>query len=196
MGVQTSPPNSSLQRYSDRMSQLFSSGSPEPSNVHDPSRSVAGSIGEDCHYQQTDVQSDDEGMGTSMDECSDEEITHRAIKHESAAEHGHRYVKPPNPGHSRGSKSTIIDCMAESIEDSLKSQDLWNKAMQQKVGHMMDSIDSARKEVAALKEKKDNGKNSAVEDRKDVRRALSSFSNHVERKSKPLEITIMEKITQ
>lgn len=40
-----------------------------------------------------------------------------------------------------------------SIEDSLKSQDLWNKAMQQKVGYMMDSIDTARKEVAALKEK-------------------------------------------
>lgn len=40
-----------------------------------------------------------------------------------------------------------------SIEDSLKSQDLWNKAMQQKVGYMMDSIDTVRKEVAALKEK-------------------------------------------
>lgn len=126
MGVQTPPPNGSLQRYSDRMSQLFSSGSPEPSNIHDPSRSVAGSIGEDCHYQQTDVQSDDEGMGTSMDECSDEdthraikhecsdeEDTHRAIKRESAAEHGLRHVKSPNPGHPRGSKSTIIDCMAE-----------------------------------------------------------------------------------
>jgi hypothetical protein len=113
MGVQTPPPNGSLQRYSDRMSQLFSSGSPEPSNIHDPSRSVAGSIGEDCHYQQTDVQSDDDGMGTSMDECSDEEDTHRAIKRESAAEHGLRHVKPPNRGHPRGSKSTIIDCMAE-----------------------------------------------------------------------------------
>ncbi|CAG8040874.1 unnamed protein product [Penicillium nalgiovense] len=43
--------------------------------------------------------------------------------------------------------------MAESIEDSLKSQDLWNKAMQQKVGYMIDSIDTVRKEVAVLKEK-------------------------------------------
>ncbi|KAJ5531463.1 hypothetical protein N7527_004856 [Penicillium freii] len=135
------------------MSQLFSSGSPEPSDIHDPSRSVAGSIGEDCHHQQTDVQSDDEGIGTSMDECSDEEDTHQAIKRESAAEYGLRHVKSPNPGHPRGSKSTIIDCMAESIEDSLKSQDLWNKAMQQKLAYMVDSIDKVRKEVAALKEK-------------------------------------------
>lgn len=40
-----------------------------------------------------------------------------------------------------------------SIEDSLKSQDLWNQAMQQKLAYMVDSIDKVRKEVAALKEK-------------------------------------------
>ncbi|KAJ5531388.1 hypothetical protein N7527_004781 [Penicillium freii] len=156
------------------MSQLFSSGSPEPSNFHDPSRSVAGSIDEDCHYQQTDVQSNNEDMATSMDESSDEEDTHQAIENESAAEHRHRYVKHPSPGYPRGSISTIFDCMAESIEDSLKSQDLWNKAMQQKIECMTDSIDT-----------KDDGKNSAVEDRKMQLDTL-----------KPLEITIMEKITQ
>ena len=65
---------------------------------------------------------------------------------------------------------------------------------------MIDSINTVRKEVAALKEKvrilqKDNSKNSAVKDQKDVRQALLSFNNYIERKSKPLEITIIEKIT-
>ncbi|KAJ5500684.1 hypothetical protein N7453_009735 [Penicillium expansum] len=141
------------------MSQLFSSGSPEPSNIHDPSRSVDGSIGEDCHYQQTDVQSDDEGMATSMDECSDEEDTHQRMKNESAAEYRHRYVKPPGPGYPKGFISTIFDCIAELdarmqlIERSLKSQDPWNNATQQKVEYMTDSIDTLRKEVTALKKR-------------------------------------------
>ncbi|KAJ5365238.1 hypothetical protein N7517_008124 [Penicillium concentricum] len=180
MGVQTPPPNGSLQRYSDRMSQLFSSGSPESSNIHDPSRSVAGSIDEDYHPQQTDVQSDGEGGATSMDECSDEEDTHRAMKTESVAEYEHKYVKPPNTGYPGDSTSTILDCMAEldvrmqSIEDSLKSQDLWNKGMQQRVAYITDCIDTATKEVAPLKDKiemlwENNSKNSAVENRKSGR---------------------------
>ena len=105
MGVHRALPNGSSQRYSDRMSEMFSSGSPEPSNIRNPS-STAGSV---------DEQSDDEDGATSMDECSDEEDAHgqSAVGTKSVVEYEHQYVKTPNPGYPSDSTSTIIECMAE-----------------------------------------------------------------------------------
>jgi hypothetical protein len=106
MGIQRAPPNSISRRYSDRLSDIFSSGSPEPSNICSPLKSTTGSV---------DIQSDDEGSDTSMDEGSDEEDAHEqpTLGSESAVDHEHQYVEPPNPGYPRDSTSTMIECMAE-----------------------------------------------------------------------------------
>ncbi|CAG8243874.1 unnamed protein product [Penicillium olsonii] len=146
MGVQRTLPNSILRRYSERMSEIFSSGSPEPNDIYSPRRSIAGSV---------DVQSDDEGSTGSMDECSDEEDTHGqcVVETRSAMEHDQRHVKPQDPGYLSDSTSTIIECMAESVEDSLLNQNLWNNEMHRKVAHIMAIVEAMRKDVAALKEK-------------------------------------------
>ncbi|CAG7929018.1 unnamed protein product [Penicillium olsonii] len=146
MGIQSALPNGTLQRYSDRLSDMFSLGSPEPSGVCSPLRSTAGSL---------DVQSDDEGDTGSMDECSDEEGAHgqRAIQTTSVVEHEQSRVKPEDPGYPGDSTSTIIECMAESVEDSLLNQNMWNNEMHRKVAHIMAIVEAMRKDVAALKEK-------------------------------------------
>lgn len=99
MGIQMALPNSISQRYSDRLSEIFSSGSPEPSNICSPLNSTTGSV---------DIHSDDEGSDTSMDEGSDEEDAH-----EQPTLDEHPKVEPPNPGYPRDSTSTMIECMAE-----------------------------------------------------------------------------------
>ncbi|KAK9846849.1 hypothetical protein MYU51_000695 [Penicillium brevicompactum] len=152
MGVQRALPNSISQRYSERMSEMFSSGSPEPNNIYSPRRSIAGSV---------DVQSDDEGSTGSMDECSDEEDTHGQcdLETRSAMDHDQRHVKPQDFGYPSDSTSTIIECMAEldvrvqSVEDSLLNQNLWNNEMHREVAHIMAIVEAMRKDVAALKEK-------------------------------------------
>lgn len=105
MGVQKALPDGISQRYSDRMSEMFSSGSPEASNICSP-LTIAGSV---------DEQSNDEGGTSSMDECSDEDDAHeqRDVETSSAVEYGNQYVKPPNTGSLRDPESTIIECMAE-----------------------------------------------------------------------------------
>ncbi|CAG8243786.1 unnamed protein product [Penicillium salamii] len=145
MGIPRALPNIISQRYSDRLSELFSSGSPEPSNICSPIKSITGSV---------EVHSDDEVNDTSMDECSDEEDAHEqpTLGSEIAVEHEHQYVEPPNPGYPRDSTSTMIECMAESVEDSLVGQNLWNSEMHRKVVHLMDVIETMRKDMAALKE--------------------------------------------
>ncbi|CAG8170532.1 unnamed protein product [Penicillium olsonii] len=151
MGIQRALPNSISQRYSDRLSEIFSSGSPEASNICSPSNSTTGSV---------DIHSDDEGNDTSMDECSDEEDAHEqpTLGSESAVEHEHPYVEPSNPEYPRDSTSTMIECMAEldvrvqSVEDSLVSQNLWNSEMHQKVVQLMDVMETVRKDMAVLKE--------------------------------------------
>ncbi|CAG8231101.1 unnamed protein product [Penicillium salamii] len=145
MGIPRALPNIISQRYSDRLSELFSSGSPEPSNICSPIKSITGSV---------EVHSDDEVNDTSMDECSDEEDAHEqpTLGSEIAVEHEHQYVEPPNPGYPRDSTSTMIECMAESVEDSLVGQNLWNSEMHRKVVHLMDVIETMRKDMAVLKE--------------------------------------------
>ncbi|KZN92412.1 hypothetical protein EN45_025660 [Penicillium chrysogenum] len=106
------------QRYVDRMSQLLSSGSPEPNNIWSPPTSIAGSVDDDCHSQQTDV-SDEEGKATSMDGCSDEEGTRgqRAKEHtKERALDGARSVKFLKPEDSTESMVQMIECMAELDE--------------------------------------------------------------------------------
>ncbi|KAK9847247.1 hypothetical protein MYU51_019707 [Penicillium brevicompactum] len=151
MGVQRALPNGISQRYSDRMSELFSSGSPEASNMCSP-LTIAGSV---------DEQSNNEGGTSSMDECSDEDDAHgqRAVETSSVVEYGNQFVKPPNTGYLRDPESTIIECMAElekrvqHVEESLLSQNPWNNEMHRKVAHIMDVVEMMRKDVAALKEK-------------------------------------------
>ncbi|CAG8053761.1 unnamed protein product [Penicillium salamii] len=151
MGIQMALPNSISQRYSDRLSEIFSSGSPEPSNICSPLNSTTGSV---------DIHSDDEGSDTSMDECSDEEDAHEqpTLGSESAVEHEHSYVEPPSSEYPRDSTSTMIECMAEldvrvqSVEDSLVSQNLWNSEMHQKVVKLMDVMETVRKDITVLKE--------------------------------------------
>ncbi|OQD94839.1 hypothetical protein PENSOL_c023G04868 [Penicillium solitum] len=151
MGIPRALPNIISQRYSDRLSELFSSGSPEPSNICSPIKSITGSV---------EVQSDDEVNDTSMDECSDEEDAHEqpTLGSEIAVENEHQYVEPPNPGYPRDSTSTMIECMAEldvrvqSVEDSLVGQNLWNSEMHRKVVHLMGVIETMRKDMAVLKE--------------------------------------------
>ncbi|CAG8001377.1 unnamed protein product, partial [Penicillium nalgiovense] len=145
MGIQRALPNSITPRYSDRLSEIFSSGSPEPSNICSPLNSTTGSV---------DVQSDDEGSDTSMDECSDEEDAHgqHTLEVESPVEHQHQNVEPPSPRYPTDSTSTMIECMAESVEDSLVSQNLWNSETHRKVVYLMDIIETMGKDMAALKE--------------------------------------------
>ncbi|CAG7928759.1 unnamed protein product [Penicillium olsonii] len=106
MGIQMALPNSVSQRYSDRLSEIFSSRSPEPSNICSPLNSTTGSV---------DIHSDEEDSDTSMYECSDEEDAHEqpTFGSESAVEHEDPYVEPPNPRYPRDSTSTMIECMAE-----------------------------------------------------------------------------------
>ncbi|CAP91187.1 hypothetical protein PCH_Pc13g01180 [Penicillium rubens Wisconsin 54-1255] len=147
------------QRYVDRMSQLLSSGSPEPNNIWSPPTSIAGSVDDDCHSQQTDV-SDEEGKATSMDGCSDEEGTRgqRAKEHtKERALDGARSVKFLKPEDSTESMVQMIECMAELDErvqsdaKSLEGQDRWNQGMQRKYIDMIGAIDTLSKDVATLR---------------------------------------------
>lgn len=68
-----------------------------------------------------DVQSDDEGSDTSMDECSDEEDAHGqpTLEIESTIEHQSQYVESQSPPYPIVSTSTMIECMAEYFNPSL-----------------------------------------------------------------------------
>ncbi|KAK9847355.1 hypothetical protein MYU51_019573 [Penicillium brevicompactum] len=151
MGGQRALPCSTTPRYSDRLSEIFSSGSPEPSNICSPLRSTIGSV---------DVQSDDEGSDTSMDECSDEEDAHGqpTLESESTIEHQSQYVESQSPRYPIDSTSTMIECIAEldlrvqSVETSLVSQNLWNSETHRKVVYLMDNIETMRKDMAVLRE--------------------------------------------
>lgn len=103
------------QRYVDRMSQLLSSGSPEPNNIWSPPTSIAGSVDDDCHSQQTD-ESDDDSKAAFMDRCSDEEGTQGHQAKEQTKERvlgGARSVKFLNPEYSAESIVKMIECVAE-----------------------------------------------------------------------------------
>ncbi|KZN92382.1 hypothetical protein EN45_025360 [Penicillium chrysogenum] len=147
------------QRYVDRMSQLLSSGSPEPNDIWSPRTSIAGSVDDDCHSQQTDV-SDEEGKATSMDGCSDEEETQGQWAKEHTKERaldGARSVKFLKPEDSTESMVKMIECMAEldgrvqSDAKSLEGQDRWNQGMQRKYIDMIGAIDTLSKDVATLR---------------------------------------------
>ncbi|CAG8074645.1 unnamed protein product [Penicillium nalgiovense] len=147
------------QRYVDRMSQLLSSGSPEPNNIWSPPTSIASSVDDDCHSQQTD-ESDEDGKATSMDGGSDEDGTQgqRAKGHiKERALGGARSVKFLKPEYSTESMVKVIECMTELDErvqsdaESLKGQDQWNQGMQRKYIDMIGAIDTLSKEVATLR---------------------------------------------
>jgi hypothetical protein len=97
------------------MSQLLSSGSPEPNNIWSPPTSIAGSVDDDCHSQQTD-ESDDDSKAAFMDRCSDEEGTQGHEAKEQTKERvlgGARSVKFLNPEYSAESIVKMIECVAE-----------------------------------------------------------------------------------
>ncbi|CDM36512.1 hypothetical protein DTO013E5_10062 [Penicillium roqueforti] len=151
------------QRYVDRMSQLLSSGSPEPNNIWSPPTSIAGSVDDDCHSQQTD-ESDDDSKAAFMDRCSDEEGTQGHQAKEQTKERvlgGARSVKFLNPEYSAESIVKMIECVAEldgrvqSDAKSLKGQDRWNQGMQRKYIDMIGSINTLTKEVATLRKQVD-----------------------------------------
>ncbi|CAG8051099.1 unnamed protein product [Penicillium nalgiovense] len=147
------------QRYVDRISQLLSSGSPEPNNIGSTCTSIAGSIDDDCHSQQTD-ESDDDGKATFMGGCSDEEGTQGQRAKEQTKERvlgGARSVKFLNPEYSVESMVKMIECMTELDErmqsdaESFKDQDLWNQGMQRKYIDIIGAIETLSKEVTALR---------------------------------------------
>ncbi|KXG45136.1 uncharacterized protein PGRI_095860 [Penicillium griseofulvum] len=151
------------QRYVDRMSQLLSSGSPESNNIGSPHTSIADSVDDDCHSQQTD-ESEDDSRAAFMDRCSDEEGTQGHQAKEQTKERvlgGARSVKFLNPEYSAESMMKMIECMTELDErvqsnaESLEDQDLWNQGMQQKYLDMIGAIDTLSKEVAALRKQVD-----------------------------------------
>ncbi|OQD94153.1 hypothetical protein PENVUL_c155G07065 [Penicillium vulpinum] len=97
------------QRYVDRMSQLLSSGLPEPNNIGSPRTSIAGSVDDDCHSQQT-KESDDDSKATSMDRYSDKKGTQGQQAKEQTKERA--------LGGARSAKSMVkmIECVAELDE--------------------------------------------------------------------------------
>jgi hypothetical protein len=97
------------------MSQLLSSGSPESNNIGSPHTSIADSVDDDCHSQQTD-ESDDDSKAAFMDGCSDEEGTQGHQAKEQTKERvlgGARSVKFLNPEYSAESMMKMIECMTE-----------------------------------------------------------------------------------
>ncbi|KAJ5365305.1 hypothetical protein N7517_008191 [Penicillium concentricum] len=135
------------------MSQLLSSASPEPNNIWSLPTSIAGTVEDDYHSQQTD-ESDDDGKATSIDGGSDEEGTQgqRAKEHtKGRAMGGARSVKFLNPEYSTESMVKMIECMAESDAKSLKGQNQWNQGMQRNYIDLIGAMDRLSKEVAALR---------------------------------------------
>ncbi|OGE46396.1 hypothetical protein PENARI_c305G11139 [Penicillium arizonense] len=158
MGIQSNPTHGGSQRYVDRMSQLLSSGSPEPNISGSPPTSIAGSVDYDCHFQQTD-ESDDERKATPVNEFSDEEETQeqRTEKPESVNWDRTRSIKSLNPEYPTECMLNMIECMAEldvrvqSNADSLTGQILWNREMQQRFADKTGAVDALKKEVTALR---------------------------------------------
>ncbi|KAJ5775858.1 uncharacterized protein N7511_000869 [Penicillium nucicola] len=116
MGVQRTQASGS-QRYTDRMTRLLSSGSPEPNNTGSPSTSIIGSEDDDCCSQQND-ESDDDDKATSIDGCSDEEAaqgqrTKKRIKELALGEA--RSVKSLSTKDVAKLVVEMIECMAEHV---------------------------------------------------------------------------------
>ncbi|KAJ5558924.1 hypothetical protein N7535_009203 [Penicillium sp. DV-2018c] len=158
MGTQSNPTHGGSQRYVDRMSQLLSSGSPEPNVSGSPPMSIACPVTYDYHFQQTD-ESDDERKATPVNESSDGEETQeqRTEKPESVDWDRTGSIKSLNPDYPTECMFSMMKCLAELEERvqyneaSLEGQKLWNQEMQQRDADKGDAVDALKKEVTALR---------------------------------------------